>query len=414
MDQGLKRNGSRDDCLLTFVEAGAGELRGPRSPGASNGGRGPRDPRGPPGAAPDPEEGRALRRLKQHQNTDGFGPPPPDLRRPTSVISTSISSILGNLPLPDLFPQRIKQEAGFSPERDGEAYGGGGGGGVDLDGAAARLMEDIEIWRDLDLPGSLPEISDFDFDSEVAHLDNILHDSRGGGAGGGGRGGGGGGGGGRGGGGDGGGLGLLKETKPLMGNGGGNGPAPNGPEQQHHQHHLLLLQQQHLLPPASLLSSVMIKEEKDPDDSFIHIRTPGVVKQEKQDDGGGGFCRPRCLQHAGGAMASSLGVGAGSSYHYRAASASASSSSASASASSSSAVDPEAFGVYSGLAGDSWARAPPRFGDPPGDDGLPSAAALSNFSVSFSRWVSWRLFPDSVSFFFLFFTSLAHRADPKA
>ncbi|XP_056267146.1 glucocorticoid receptor-like, partial [Pseudoliparis swirei] len=334
---GLKRNGNRDDGL-TFGEAGAGECgtagaplgRGPQSqsqtPWASNG-----DLQGPPGGLFDPEESKVVKRLKQHQNTDR-----PTSVISTSVISTSISSILGNLPLPDLFPQRIKQEAAFSPETDVETHGAA----CDPDGGGAvRLMEDIEIWRDLDLPGSLPEISDFDFDSEVAHLDNILQDSRGGG----------------GGGGDGGGGvgGLLKETTPLTGSVGGNGP-----EQ---QQHLLLLQ--HLPPPAaSLLSSVMIKEEKDPDDSFIHIRTPGVVKQEKQ--------------HAGGAMASSLGVGVGSSYHYRA-----------GSASSSSAVDQEAFGMYSSLAGESWARGT-RFGDPSGpqraDDGLPSAAALSTFSVSFS------------------------------
>ncbi|XP_034406518.1 glucocorticoid receptor-like isoform X2 [Cyclopterus lumpus] len=398
MDQGgLKRNGNRDDSL-TFGETGAGESRDagdtagslhqsaahplgrgslPQPTVAPNGGCGTKDQGELGGLFDSPqhhvpcersdiEEGKIVKRLKQHQNMDGFNLKHSidDVdRRPTSIISTSISSILGNLPLPDLFPQHIKQEATFSPDRDPETYSGHTGTGLcDLDGDSSRQIEDIEIWQDLDLPNSLPEISDFDFDSEVAHLDNILHDSRGGG----------------GGGGDGAVVsGLLKETKPLMGNG-GNCTSVNGSDQQHH----LLQQQQLPHQPASLLSSVMIKEEKDPDDSFIHIRTPGVVKQEKQDNTG--FCQAQCLQkgmsslHGGGPMSSSLGVGVGSSYHYR--------------ANSSSAVglqDQEPFGVYSNLplVGESWARGN-RFGDSSGlqrgDDGLPSAAALSTFSVSFS------------------------------
>ncbi|XP_068455796.1 glucocorticoid receptor-like [Clinocottus analis] len=403
MDQGgLKRNGNRDDSL-TFGETGAGESRDagdtagslhqsaahplaqgslPQPTVAPNGGCGTKDQGELGGLFDSPEhhvpcersdtgEGKIVKRLKQHQNIGVFNLPlmkhcVADLdRRPTSIISASISSILGNLPLPDLFPQNIKQEASFSPDKDLETYSGHTGADLcDMDGNSSRQIEDIEIWQDLDLP----EISAFDLDSEVAHLDNILYNSKAGD-------------------GDGGAdSGLLKETKPLMGNG-VNCTSVNGSDQQQHrahqQHHLLQQQQQQQLqqPPANLLSSVMIKEE-EPDDSFIHIRTPGVVKQEKKENAG--FCQAQCLQssmsslHGGGPMASSLGLGVGSSYHYR--------------ANSSSTVtrqDQESFGMYPNLplVGESWARGN-RFGESSGlqrgDDGLPSAAALSNFSVNFS------------------------------
>ncbi|XP_074467476.1 glucocorticoid receptor-like isoform X1 [Sebastes fasciatus] len=403
MDQGgLKRNGNRDDSL-TFGETGAGVGRDtgdtagsllqsathlPQPTVAPNG-RGATKDQGDLGGlfespqhhalceGSDMEEGKLIRMQKQHQDIGVFNMEGNLLKQgisATSVISTSVSSILGNLPLPDLFPQHIKQEGGFSLDKDLETYSGHTGAGpCDLDGNSGRIMEDTEIWQDLDLPNSLPEISDFELDSEVAHLDNILHDSRGGG-------------------GPGGGGGLLKETKPHVGNG-VNCTNVNGTNQQHHpmhqqhqQHHLLQHQQHqlhHQQPPASLLSSVMIKEEKDPDDSFIHIRTPGVVKQEKQDSGG--FCQSQCLQssigslHGGGAMSSSMGIGAGPSFHYR--------------ANPSSTVglqDQEPFGMYSNLplAGEGWARGS-RFGESSGlqrgDDGLPSAAALASFSVSFAN-----------------------------
>ncbi|XP_068571828.1 glucocorticoid receptor-like [Cebidichthys violaceus] len=406
MDQGgLKRNGNRDDSL-TFGETGGGECRDtgdtagsllqsathppgqgslPQPTVARNGGCGTKDQGELGGLFDSPQhhvlfegsdmkEGKIIRMPKQHQDIGGFnmeGDLPllkPDLdQRATSVISASVSSILGNLPLPDLFPQHIKQEANLSPDKDDPETYSGHTGPCDLDGNSSRQMEDIEIWQDLDLPTSLPEISDFDLDSEVAHLDNILHDSRGGGGGGAV-------------------SGLLKETKPVMGNG-VNCTSVNGSDQQHqpihHQHHLLQQHQlHHQQQPATLLSSVMIKEEKDPDDSFIHIRTPGVVKQEKQDSAG--FCQAPCLQssmsshHGGGTMPSSMSVGAGSSYHYR--------------ANPSSAVglqDQDLFGLYSNLplVGESWARGN-RFGESSGlqrgDDGLPSAAALSSFSVGFS------------------------------
>ncbi|KAI3373837.1 hypothetical protein L3Q82_022418, partial [Scortum barcoo] len=338
MDQGgLKRNGNQDDSL-TFGETGArvgrdtGDTSGqllqsamhlpgpgslPQPMVAPNGRVGTKD-QGELGGLFEPpqqhvlnegsdmEEGKISRMQKQqqqqHQDIGLFNMEDnllkqsiSDLdRTSTSVISTSASSVLGNLPLPDLFSQQIKQEGNFSLDKDLGSYSGHTGTGLcDLDGNSNRLMEESEIWQDLDLPSSLPEISDFELDSEVAHLDNILHDSRGGG---------------------GSVSGLVKETKSLIGNG-VSCTSVNGTDQQqhpmHHQHHQqqhLLQHQQHQLhrqqDPASLLSSVMIKEEKDPDDSLIHIRTPGVIKQEKQDSAD--FCQSQCLQ---GSMSSLHGGG---------------------------------------------------------------------------------------------------------
>ncbi|XP_029925412.1 glucocorticoid receptor isoform X2 [Myripristis murdjan] len=289
----------------------------------------------------------------------------------TSVISTSDTSVLVNLPLPDLFPQHVKQEVDFSLDKDLGTYSGHTGhGSCDLDSNNSRLIEESDIWRDLDLPGSLPDISDFELDTEVAHLDNVLHDSGSGTV-----------------------SSMLKETKSFSGNG-GNCTNMNGTDQQQHpvhhhhqqQHHLLhhqqhqLHQQQQQQPPP-LLSSVMIKEEKDADDSFVHIRTPGVVKQEKQD--GASYCQSSCLQnslsslHGGGPMSSSMGVGGGPGYHYR--------------ANPSSAVglpDQKPFGMYSNLSplGEGWVRGNgygESSGIQRGNDGLPSASALTTFSVSF-------------------------------
>ncbi|XP_029304602.1 glucocorticoid receptor-like isoform X2 [Cottoperca gobio] len=406
MDQGgLKRNGNRDDSL-TFGETGAGvgrdtgdtagsllqsatHLPGLRSltqpTVASNGPGGTKDQGEIEGLFESPQhhvmcegsdmkKGKLMNMQKRHQDSDVFCMEENLPKRSTSdlnpmdsaVISTSVSSILGNLPLPDLFPQHIKQE-GFSLDKDMETYGTHIRP-CDLDGNSSRLMEDTEIWQDLDLPNSLPEISGFELDSEVAHLDNILHDSRG----------------------DGGPVSdLLKETKPAVVNGVNCTNVNSTDQQQHPVHHPqqhLLQHQQHQLhhqqEPASLLSSVMIKEEKDPDNSFIHIRTPGVVKQEKQENGG--FCQSQCLQssmsslHGGGAMSSSMSAGAEPNYHYR--------------ANPSSTVglqDQESFGMYSNLplVEETWARGN-RFGELSGlhrgDNGLPSAATLANFSVSFS------------------------------
>ncbi|XP_039633034.1 glucocorticoid receptor-like [Perca fluviatilis] len=410
MDQGgLKRNGNQDDSL-TFGVTGAGvgrdtddtagsrlqsatHLSGPGSlpqPTVAPNGQGETKDQGELGGlfespqhhvlceGSDVEEGKIIKMQKQHQDIGVFNMEDnlPLLKQSisdlnqmsTSVISTSVSSILGNLPLPNLFSQHIKQEGDFSLDKDLETYSGHTVTvPCDLDGNSSGLIEDSEIWQDLDLSNSLPEISDFELDSEVAHLDNILNYSRGGG---------------------GSVSGLLKETKPLVGNG-VNCTNVNGTGQHHPpitQQHRLLQHQQHQLhhqqQPASLLSSVMIKEEKDPGDSFTHIRTPGVVKLEKQDSAG--CCQSQCLQssmsslHGGGAMPSSMALSAGPSYHYRA-----------NPSSTVSRQDQEPFGNYPNLplVGENWARGN-SFGElsglQRGDDGIPSAAAVANFSVSFS------------------------------
>ncbi|XP_030009103.1 glucocorticoid receptor isoform X2 [Sphaeramia orbicularis] len=422
MDQGgLKRNGNRDDSL-TFGETGArlsrdtGDTAGsllqaamhlpstapptqpPTQPMMAPNGRGGTKEQGELGGLFDPpqhhvlckgtEEDNVMRMPKQLQHQDicvfnmddnlpllnqGIG----DLdRTSTSVINTSDFSVLGNLPLPDLFGPHVKQEGDFPLHKDGGGYGGHTSAGpCDLDGSTARLIEDSEIWQDLDLPVSLPEINELV--SEVAHLDNILHDSSS----------------------DGGGpvRSLQKETKPLLGNG-GNCSNVNGTDQQrasiHHHHQQQQQQQQHHLlhhqqlhhpqqQPQSLLSSVMIKEEKDPDDSHIHIRTPGFVKQEKPDNAP--FCASQCLQNSmsslhggggggGGTMSSPVGVG----YQYR--------------ATPTSTVGPQdqkPFSMYSNLPplGESWARGG-RFGESCGlqrsDNGLPSAPTLATFPINFS------------------------------
>lgn len=405
MDPGaLKRNGNRDDGL-TFVEAAvrgggdagdaAGALHLPAMrlpcPGSlpPNGQGGTKD-RGDLGGLfdspqhlilSDMKEGKVLRVQKQQQqqqqDIDLFTMEDNLLkqsiadfdRTSTSVINTSDTSVLGILPLPDLFPQSIKQEGDFSRGKDLEGYGGHTGTAAgDFVGSSSQLIEENEIWQVLDLPGTLPEISDFELDSEVAHLGNILHESRSA---------------------DGAPVSsLLKETKPLVGNGVNcsNVNGANHPIQHHsHQQHLLQHQQhqlKHQAQAGSLLSSVMIKEEKDPDDSFIHIRTAGVVKQEKQD--GDAFCQAQCLQsglsslHRGGAIASPMGVSAGPPYHYRANPAPA-------------AVglqDQKPFGMFSNLplVGDGWAGGN-RYGESSGiqrgDNGIPSSSALGNFSASF-------------------------------
>lgn len=416
MDQGgLRRNGNRDDSL-TFGETrvGVSKVTGdtagsllqspihlpsqgplPQPSAAPNGQDGTKT-QGDLGGlfestqlhilgeGSDMKEGKMIRMQKQqhHQDMGVFNmeflkPSISDLdRMSTSAINTSETSVLGNLPLPDLFPPHIKQEVNYSLDKNLETYGGPTGcGPCDLDGNSSRLIEETEIWQDLDLPNSLPEISDFELDSEVAHLDNILHDNRAS-------------------------AGPVnsfhKETKSIMGNG-VNCTGVNGTDQQHHpmhhhhhhqqQHHQLLQHQQQQLhhqqqTPVSLLSSVMIKEEKDPDDSFIHIRTPGVVKQEKQD--GASSCQSQCLQssmgslHGGGHMSTPMGVGTG--YHYR------------TSASSTAGLqDQKPFGSYTNLPlmGESWARGN-RYGESSGmqrnEDGIPSTATMAPFPVaSFTR-----------------------------
>ncbi|XP_047463803.1 glucocorticoid receptor-like isoform X2 [Mugil cephalus] len=410
MDQsGFKRNGNRDDSL-TFGEIGAeigrdlgdvpgsllqpamhlpGQTSMPQPTLAPNGRGGTKEQGDLEGLFESPQhhvlcdvsdmkEGKMIRMQKQQQDIGlvGMGDNLPLLdesishleQTSTAVISASDTSVPGNLPLPDLFPKHIKQEGIFCLDKDLGTYSGHTGA-CDLDANSSRLLEDTEIWQDLDLPNSLPEISAFELDSEVAHLDNILNESSGSVSG------------------------LLKETKHLIGTAEDTASVKATDQQHHpmhhHQHQQHLVQhQQHQLhhqQPPTLLSSVVIKEEKDPDDSFIHIRTPGVVKQEKQDSAG--FCQSQCLQNSmsslhrgGGPMSSAMAAGAGPSYHYR--------------ANPPSAVglqDQKPFGMYSNLplVAESWVR-DKRYGEPSGipngNDGLNSAAAFSvNFAGSSPR-----------------------------
>lgn len=414
MDQsGLKLNGNKDDGLK-FGAIGPEACRDtsgtpglllqsamhlpspgalpPSSKGAQNGGGGTKE-QGELGGlfessqqhlvceGSDAKEVQMMRMQKQEQDIDVFsmGDHLSLLNQSisildqtsTSVINTSEAPILGSLPLSDLFSQHIKQEGSFSLEKDLGTYSGQTSAvPSDLDGNSSRLIDDSEIWQDLHLTSSLPEISALELDSEVAHLDNILKEGIGA-------------------------VGFPKEANSLMVSGENCGSV-NGAEQQHHPVHQQQLPPQHLAQhqqnqfqhqqPPSILSSVVIKEEKDPD--FIHIRTPGVVKQEKQDSGS--YCQTQCLQSGmssfhgaatGGSMSSPLGVGSGPGYHYTA-----------NLPSTVGLQDQKPFGLYSNLpqVGDRWMGGK-RYGEssgiPSGNDGLPSTSALPNFPVSYSRYV---------------------------
>ncbi|CAL9685359.1 unnamed protein product [Knipowitschia caucasica] len=257
-------------------------------------------------------------------------------RSSTNIINTSDVSVLRDLPIPDLFGSHIKQEQDFSLPKDLEDFNTHPGS-CDLD-SDVRLLEDSEIWQDLDLPGTLPEINHFELDSEVAHLDNILQDSSVGEP-----------------------LqGMLKEAKSLVSNG-GHYSAMNGIDPYHgSMHH----------QPSTLLSSVMIKEEKD--DDFIHIQTPGVVKQEKQDNAS--YCASQCLQSSplhGNTMAS---IG----YQYRP-----------ATSPSVNLPDQKPFAMYPTLppVEEGWARG--RYGDGSAmqrsTNGLASPSTLAPYPLNFSR-----------------------------
>lgn len=282
----------------------------------------------------------------------------------TSIITTSDTSVLGNQPLADLFPQHIKQKETFSLDKDLETFDTSMVvGPSDLDSNSNLLVEDTAIWKDLELPYSLPEISDFELDTEVAHLDNILHQC--------------------------GSRGPLVSTFPknikFETDKGINCPNLNGtnPSLQH-----LSQQQQQLLlhtqpQPGPLLSSVMIKEEKDPDHSFIHIQTPSIVKQEKGH--GDAFCEAVFLQsamsssHRGGTVTSlPVGLGLRSDYNYT--------------ASLASAVglqDQKPLSLYPNLpmSRESWTTGS-SYGESTGiqktDDGDPSTTVLGHFPSRFS------------------------------
>lgn len=384
MDQGgLKRNGNRDGSL-TFGEVG-GRLGGDASDPAGSLLQPAAHPPGlgslPPSEAPPTAQGgskdqldlrgffvsdvkEAKGRMQKQQEVDVFGLEANLLKQSvpdsTSIITTSV---LGNLPLPDLFPQHIKQEETFSLDKDLDTYARHAAVGPgDLDSTSNHLLEDTAIWKDLDLPCSLPDISDFELDTEVAHLDNILHECRSSAAP----------------------LSAFpKDIKPAVDNG-VNCPNLNGTNRpvqhlSHQQPQQLHPQPQPPQQPGPLLSSVMIKEEKDP--SFIQIRTPGVVKQEKGH--GDAFCQAACLQsamgsgHGGGAMASlPVGVGPRPGYNYP--------------ASAVGLPDQKPFGLYPNLPGsrESWTIGS-RFGDAPGiqraDDGVPSSTVLGAFPSGFPR-----------------------------
>lgn len=372
MDQGgLKHNGNGDGSL-TFGEAGgrlggdpAGSLLQPAVHLPGNGSLPPSTVsstgQGSSGAhlelggffLSDMKEGKSG--VQKHQDLDLFSLESNLLKQSapdsTSIITTSDTSVLGNLPLPDLFPQHIKQEETFFLDKDLETFGRSTAlGPSDLDSNSNQLLDDTAIWKDLDLPCSLPEISDFELVTEVAHLDNILHECRSTGTP----------------------VSAFPQDVKSRSDDGMNCPNMNGtkPPVQH-----LSLQ------PGSLLSSVTIKEEKDPDPSFMHIQTPGVVKQEK--GGADAFCQPVCLQSdvssgpgAGAAASLPMGVGLRSGY-YRANPASAGGLQ-------------EPFYLYPTLpvSSESWS-AGGKYGDsaglPRAEDGLPSTTVLASFPSSFSR-----------------------------
>lgn len=374
MDQGGLKHSGNGDGSLTFGEAG-GRLSGdpgnpagsllqpamhlpglgslPPSTVSSTGQGGPEDHLALGGFfLSDVKEGKG--RMQKQQDMDLFSLESSLLKQSvpdsTSIITTSDTSVLGNLPLPDLFPQHIKQEETFSLDKDLKTYGiNTAVGPSDLDSNSNQLLDETAIWKDLDLSCSLPEISDFELDTEVAHLDNILHECRSSGPP----------------------VSAFPKDIKCGSDDGINCPNLNGTKHpvQHLPHQQLQLQ------PGPLLSSVMIKEEKDPDPSFIHIRTPGVVKQEKGD--GDAFCQAACLQS--GAMASlPMGVSPRPGYSYRANPASVGS------------QDQKPFCSYPTLpvSSESWS-AGGRYGDsagiPRADDGLPSTTVLGTFPSSFSR-----------------------------
>lgn len=384
MDQGgLKHNGNRDGGL-TFGEAGgrlggdpAGLLLppavhlpglglgpGPLPPSAMVSSAGPGQGQGQDQLElegfflPDVKEEKE--RLQKQPDLDLFGLEGGLLNQgvpdSASVITTSDTSVLGNYPLPDLFPQHIKQEEPFSLDKALDAFGRNVAGPVgpgDLDSSSSTN----QLLDDLDLPFSLPEMTGFELEDEV---DKILHGCKSGAAP----------------------VGAFPKDGKSGSDEGVSCPNLNGtkhpvqhlsqqPQLQQLQQQLQQLQPQ--LQPGSLLSSVTIKVKKDPDPSFVHIQQPPPVevKMEK-GDGGEGFC----LQGSAGA-----GAGAGLRPGY------------SCRESPASAVglqEQKPFCLYPTLAlsAEGWS-AGGRHGDPTGllraEDGGPITALLGTFPSTFSR-----------------------------
>lgn len=268
----------------------------------------------------------------------------------TSVITTSDTSVMGNFPLPDLFPQHIKQEEPFSLDKALDAFGRNVAGPVgpgDLDSISNHLLDD------LDLPFSLPEMTGFELEDEV---DKILHGCKSSGAPAGA---------------------FPKDGKSGSDEGiscpdlnGTKHPVQHLPQQlpQQLQQQLQQLQPQQLqLQPGPLLSSVTIKVKKDPDPSFIRIQQPPVeVKLEKGDE------EAFCLQ-------GSVGAGLRPGYSCR-----------ESPASAVGLQEQKPFCLYPTLPlpAEGWSTGG-RHGDPAGllraEDGGPSTTLLGTFPSSFSR-----------------------------
>ncbi|XP_034033939.1 glucocorticoid receptor-like isoform X2 [Thalassophryne amazonica] len=388
MDQGdLKRSGNRDDSLILFKmgdragsdTVGYSPMTVPQPTTAPNGQGGTKD-HGELGGlfessfqhvqsedsdAKDSKFFKIQKELQQQDigvfdiedNLSLLNESIAEINAPsTSVISSSDTSVLGNLPLPDLFPQYVKQEGGFSVDKDLGAYSGPTGSSLrGLSASDNRLSDDADIWKDLDLPGSKPEISEFDWRNEMAHLNNILHES---------------------------GAGAGGPVSSLLKGNGGNCTSVNGTGQQqpviNQQQQLLQETQPQDQQPLSL-SSIIIKVE-DPEDICSHACS-NMVKKEKEDSSG--FCQSPCLQsspsilHGGGLTPFATGAGTSISYPYR--------------ANISSTVDlqdQKPFSMYSNLlpVGDKWVKGN-RYADASGtqrrEDGLPGAVSLATFPVAF-------------------------------
>ncbi|XP_041742501.1 glucocorticoid receptor [Coregonus clupeaformis] len=187
----------------------------------------------------------------------------------------------------------------------------------------------LDILQDLDLPGSLSDLNEFYLADEAAFLSSLSVDDA-----------------------------LLgdgnMETKPIVSSSGGNCKNVNGADQQ-----------QQLLGPG--ISMPVIKTEKDADTSFIHLYTPGVIKQENEHQS---YCQISSLDIPG--THSSVDSMSGLSYHY--------------SANTSTAVSIQqdqkpVFGLYPPLpsVSDGWNR-----GNGFGDGSGMSTPSSSSFLVSFS------------------------------